>query len=146
VKTEDETRLIRIVAAIAANQDGNTLLVRKRGTAFFMLPGGKPDDGETALDALSREIEEELGCRLDRVMCRTLGTYRAPAANEPGFTVEAELFAAALLGEPVPSGEIEEVRWLDPDSEPPYPLAPLARGHALPLARQLKSKGRKTQP
>ena len=136
-----ERRVIRIVAAVATNARGETLLVRKRGITCCMLPGGKPD-GETARDGLAREIAEELGCRIDRANCRTLGTYRAPAANEPGFTVEAELFAAALLGQPAASGEIEELAWLDPDGEPPYPLAPLARRHALPLARELKSKGR----
>ena len=107
-----------------------------------MLPGGKLDNGESALDALAREIEEELGCALDRPTCSPLGIYRAPAANEPGFTVEAELFAVSLIGEPAASGEIEELSWLDPDSEAPYPLAPLARRHALPLARDMKSNGR----
>jgi 8-oxo-dGTP pyrophosphatase MutT (NUDIX family) len=133
-----EPRVIRIVAAIATNARGETLLVRKRGTACFMLPGGKPDGGEAALDGLAREIAEELGCRLDRANCPSLGTFRAPAANEPGFTVEAELFAASLLGKPAASGEIDEIVWLDPDREAPYPLAPLARRHALPLARQMK--------
>ena len=138
----DNLKLIRIVAAIATNEAGETLLVRKRGTAFFMLPGGKTDSGESPLDGLAREIAEELGCRLDRASCRMLGTFRAPAANEPGFTVEAELFATSLLGEPAASGEIDELAWLDPDIEAPYPLAPLARRHALPLAREMKANGR----
>ena len=146
MRTRAGTRLIRIVAAIATNEDGDTLLVRKRGTTFFMLPGGKPDNGEAALDALGREIEEELGCDIDRATCRTLGTYRAPAANEPGFIVEAELFAATLLGRARPTSEIDEIVWLDPDSEPSYPLAPMARRHALPLARALKLEGRKNGP
>ena len=140
----DERGLIRIVALIATNERGEALLVRKRGTEKFMLPGGKLDAGESAIDGLAREIEEELGCGLDRASCRTLGTFRAPAANEPGFTVEAELFAASLLGEPAASGEIEALAWLDPEVEPSYPRAPLARRHAIPLARALKSDGRTT--
>ena len=138
--------VIRIVAAIVANARGKTLLVRKRGTEIFMLPGGKRDGDESAMDALARELDEELGCGLDRATCRTLGLYRAPAANEPGFTVEAELFAAGLLGEPRASGEIDALAWIDPDDEPAYPLAPLALRHALPLARALKSKGRNAGP
>ena len=138
--------VIRIVAAIAINGRGETLLVRKRETEIFMLPGGKLDAGESALDALAREVDEELGCTLDRATCQLLGTYRAPAANEPGFTVQAELFAASLLGKPRPSGEIDALAWVDPDNEVPYPLAPLARRHAIPLARALKSNGRNPGP
>jgi 8-oxo-dGTP diphosphatase len=135
-----DSRVIRIVAAVAMNAAGETLLVRKRGTAAFMLPGGKPAAEESKLDALEREIREELGCGLDRVACRGLGIFRAQAANEPGFTVEAELFAALLVGDPRPSGEIDELIWIDPDGDVPYPLARLARHHALPLARKLKAR------
>ncbi|HEY5721585.1 MAG TPA: NUDIX domain-containing protein [Allosphingosinicella sp.] len=137
----DET-LIRIVAAIAMNARGEMLMVRKRGTGAFMLPGGKPGAGESALDALEREVGEELDCGLDRAGCRPLGTFRAPAANEPGFTVEAELFAVSLDGEPRPWGEIDALIWVDPDGELPDPMAQLGREHALPQARLLKAYAR----
>ena len=138
----DGDGVIRIVAAVAMNELGQTLLVHKRGTVAFMLAGGKLDGAESALDALEREIREELGCELDRAACRSLGTFRAPAAHEPGFTVEAELFAASLIGEARASGEIDEIVWIDPGTEVPYPLAQLARRHAIPLARELKAHGR----
>ena len=128
--------MIRIVAAVATNARGETLLVRKRGTSAFMQPGGKRAAGETALEALTRELLEELGCAPHA--CARLGIFRAPAANEHGFTVEAELFSARLAQEPRPSGEIEELAWIDPDGAIPYALAPLTRDHALPLARALK--------
>ena len=136
------TGIIRIVAAVSTNARGEMLLVRKRGTFAFMQPGGKLAHGETALDALERELLEEVGCPIDLHSCRPLGTYRAPAANEAGFTVEAELFAAVLAGEPRPLDEIEELVWIDPDGPIPYSLAPLTRDHALPLARELKANGR----
>ena len=117
---------------------GETLLVRKRRTAAFMQPGGKPDRDETEVSALEREILEELGCALEPGSCRPLGRFSAPAANEPGFTVEAELFSARLSGEIRLDAEIEEAVWVDPDLEPPFHLAPLTRRHALPLARDLK--------
>ena len=138
----DDEAVIRIVAAIAVNGQGAMLMVRKQGTAAFMLPGGKPDAGESALDALEREVGEELDCALDRPGCRSLGMFRAPAANEPGFTVEAELFAVSLQGDPRPWGEIEETLWVDPDGDLPDPMAQLAREHALPQARLLKAYAR----
>ena len=39
---------------------GRCLLVRKRGTEYFMQPGGKPEIGEASEAALIRELEEEL--------------------------------------------------------------------------------------
>jgi len=53
---------IKIVAALICDEAGRVLLVRKRGTAAFMQPGGKRDPGEDDIAALSREIAEELGC------------------------------------------------------------------------------------
>lgn len=138
--TGEEGRVIRIVAAVATNARGETLLVRKRGTLAFMQPGGKRAAGETALEALSRELLEELGCAPDADSCTRLGVFRAPAANEEGFTVEAELFSARLAGEPKASGEIDALLWIDPDGAIPYALAPLTRDHVLPLARALKSE------
>ena len=138
--------LIRIVAAVAVSREGEILLVRKRGTAAFMLPGGKPDPGESAIEALEREVGEELGCGLDHAKCRSLGTFRAPAANEPGFTVEADLFAVSLSGDPLPCGEIDQLLWIDPDGALPDPMAMLAREHALPQARMLKANARSDAP
>ncbi|HEX8625617.1 MAG TPA: NUDIX domain-containing protein [Allosphingosinicella sp.] len=129
---------ISIVAAVVLNSGGETLLVRKRGTEAFMQPGGKLADGETNLVALERELAEELGCGMDRTSCRPLGKFSAPAANEPGWTVEAELFAVTLAGKVRPSAEIVEAVWIDPDVEPQFHVAPLTRDHALPLARELK--------
>ena len=136
--TARKDAVIHIVAAVAIGDRGDMLLVRKRGTASFMLPGGKRMEGETALAALARECVEEVGCMPDPGSCRSLGAFRAPAAHEEGCTVEAELFAACLPGELRPSGEIEELAWIDPDGAIPYSLALLARDHALPLARALK--------
>ena len=138
--------VIRIVAAIAMDDEGRMLMVRKRGTAAFMLPGGKPGEGESAVEALERELAEELGCGFDRTACRPLGTFRAPAANEPGFTVEAQLFAVSLAGDPRPWGEIDAMLWVDPDGELPSPIAYLARDHALPQARLLKANARSLSP
>ena len=130
--------VVRIVAAIPLDSTGRTLLVRKRGTAAFMQPGGKLALGEAPRAALARELSEELGCGLDLKACRSLGHFEAEAANEPGTTVHAELFSVRLLGEPRPSGEIEEMVWFDPDMDVPLVLAALTKEHAIPLARILR--------
>jgi len=53
-------------AKALAVRDGAALLVKERhcdGTPFWTLPGGGIDPGESAPEALRRELEEELACR-----------------------------------------------------------------------------------
>ena len=97
--------VIRIVAALVMSPNGKSLLVRKRGTSIFMQPGGKLMDGEEPLEALRRELREELGCEL--ISGHPLGSFSAPAANEPGATIEAQLFKVTLAGQPCAQAEIE---------------------------------------
>jgi 8-oxo-dGTP diphosphatase len=124
---------IRIVAAVVVDARGHTLLVRKRGTAAFMQPGGKIDAGEREGEALAREIREELGCEI--ADGRRLGTFSAPAANEPGLIVEAILYAVDLVGQVHPAAEIEEAVWHDPGMPSDLVLAPLTRQYVLPLVQ-----------
>ena len=136
----EPAEVIRIVAAVILDHDGRTLVVRKQGTAAFMQAGGKLSADESPLAGLQREIGEELGCAVDQSTCRSLGSFTAPAVNEPGSTVQAELFEVTLDGAPQPCAEIEELAWLNPDEEPRLHLAPLTQTIALPLAREWKSR------
>jgi 8-oxo-dGTP diphosphatase len=133
----ERTRRIQIAAALLTDAHGRLLLVRKSGTAWFMQPGGKIEPGEQPFDALRRELLEELRLTLTLEAPHSCGSFCAPAANEPGFTVEATLFALSLDGEPRPAAEIAEIAWLEPGRPITIPLAPLTRDHALPLWRSL---------
>ena len=79
---------------------GRTLVVRKRGTDAFMQAGGKLEEGESSLNALRREIVEELGCHVVQGSECFLGCLQAEAANEPGATVEAQIYSIALASPP----------------------------------------------
>ncbi|MBC2381799.1 NUDIX domain-containing protein [Pseudomonas sp. WS 5106] len=127
---------IRIAAALLIGTDGQTLLVRKRGTQAFMQPGGKIDAGEQPAEALARELHEELNLRIDPSAAVYLGKFSAPAVNEPGFTVEAELFQVNIDVNVTPAAEIEEVRWIDPAGDGGLQLAPLTRDLILPFYRE----------
>jgi 8-oxo-dGTP diphosphatase len=131
---------IHIAAAVIVDARGRTLLVRKRGTSAFMQAGGKVAPNESPVEALVREIREELDCGLAEPPV-PLGCFRAPAANEPGRIVEAELFAAVLEGEIRPTGEIDEMIWYDLDDLDVI-LAPLTRNYVLPLIAILVGNAR----
>lgn len=126
--------VIRIAAGILTGRDGRTLLVRKRGTVAFMQPGGKIERTESPAEALVRELREELGLIVEAVDAVYVGRFSAPAANEPGCTVEAELFQIWVTQDIKPGAEIEEVAWVDAKSAGALALAPLTRDHLLPLA------------
>ena len=132
---------IEIVAALIRDQAGRVLLVRKRGTTAFMQPGAKRDPGEDDIAALSRELDEELGCHLVRDSIKPLGEFDAVSANEAGWGVRARLYEVDVTGDIVPKAEIETVAWVDPAAPLDIPLAPLTRGHVLPLASRSRTAG-----
>jgi 8-oxo-dGTP diphosphatase len=127
--------VIRISAAVIVDGDGRVLLVRKRGTSAFMQPGGKIMHGETAAQAVLREIEEELGVAVASSAIRELGRHVAAAANEPGHLVDAELFLVTLDGEPRAAAEIDEIAWVDLAAPGDIEVAPLTSGIVRSLLR-----------
>jgi 8-oxo-dGTP diphosphatase len=125
---------IRITAAVVVDDRRHVLLVRKRGTTAFMQPGGKIATGETPLEALHREVAEELGVGIVDDSVRSLGRHSAVAANEPGHVVDADLFMVSLAGTPRASAEIAEIVWVDPADPGAIDIAPLTRDAVLTLA------------
>ena len=122
---------IIVSAVILRNDAGQVLTVRKRGTCAWMLPGGKPEAGESPTDAALREVWEELCIELDDTALRCLGTFTAPAANEDDQMVRATVFEHPWVSVTSPRAEIEEIRWADPEIGFPH-LAPLLSDAVFP--------------
>ncbi|MNR70401.1 hypothetical protein D3C72_08780 [compost metagenome] len=136
------TQTIRIAAAVIIRTDGKTLLVRKRGTTAFMQPGGKIEQQETPASALLRELVEEIGLHASLDDLHPLGHFEAPAANEAGFTVSADVFLIESGDAHIArSAEIEELRWIDPKKPGDIVMAELTEHHILPAYLQKRAGG-----
>lgn len=127
-----DEKLIRTISAVILDASGRMLLVRKHGSAIFIQPGGKPEAGESALDTLKRELDEELGVRVveDSAVC--VGQFEDEAVHEVGWRIRTETWLVSITGTPAASAEIAELQWVEPASPGDLNIAPLSRHHILP--------------
>lgn len=113
----DPESVITVSATVIRDPHGRVLCVRKEGSPYFQLPGGKPEAGESSAQAATREAAEEIGVELKEEDLSFLGIFSAQAANEKGFQVRSTVYThpyTEALGQ-VAGGqaEIAETRWLD---------------------------------
>lgn len=132
-------REIRIAVALIVRENGDTLLVRKRGAPLFMQSGGKILGAETPKATLARELHEELGLKIPLSRMAPFGCFEAEAAEEPDHLVIAYVFTIKLHDETIaPAAEIDEAIWMPIHETPALPLAPLTRNHILSLYWQMQ--------
>lgn len=125
---------IHIAAAIILNEQNQMLLVRKKNTLRFMQAGGKIEANETPLQAVLRELYEELQIQPAAESLHYHGHFQAPAANEPNHTVCAHLYQLTWHNPIRIAAEIEEAVWLSPeDALATLALAPLTEHTIIPL-------------
>ncbi|WP_433431159.1 NUDIX hydrolase [Nonomuraea sp. CA-141351] len=93
--------------------DGKILSTRSHGKDVYYLPGGKREPGESDVETLIREIDEELSVAIVPATAAHLGTYQAQAhGHAVGVIVQMACYTADHHGTPTPSNEIEEIVWL----------------------------------
>lgn len=111
-----ETLVDVVAAAIVDHLDRPTRLLAARRSApeslagRWELPGGKVEPGEAELDALRRELVEELGVRVD------VGA-EVPGPDDGAWPITERhrmrvWFALLTDGTPEPLQDHDELRWL----------------------------------
>lgn len=106
--------MIRCVCLVAETKE-RILLVQAHNRAKYYFPGGKIDPGETQIEALIREISEELNLELSPSEVEYIGTVVGPAY--PQKNAQTELNCYRVLheidwDELRPAGEITDLCWI----------------------------------
>jgi mutator protein MutT len=111
---------LRVIASVI-EREGRLLLCQrppeKRHGGLWEFPGGKLEPGESAFDAASRELAEELGIRVTAVDDIEF------SVNDPGSAFIIEFARVRIEGEPQ-CLEHSALAWVAPAELPDYALAP----------------------
>jgi mutator protein MutT len=102
------------VAAAIIRRDGRILLTRRLPDAhlpnLWEFPGGKVEPGESLIDALRRELLEELGVHAD-----VRDEYYTTVHHYPTKSVDLHFFNCTIIdGEPR-AIEVAAFRWVKPE-------------------------------
>lgn len=99
-------------AGLLVIQNRKLLFAFSSNKQCFYLPGGKIDKGETAKEALSREIAEELNAEIQTEHLIYYTHITAPAYGEVNGTImEQDCFFSAIDIHPKASGEIGQLKY-----------------------------------
>ena len=99
-------------AGLLIIKDRKLLLAYSKNKNCFYLPGGKVDKHETAVQALCREIEEDLNVPLHENELKYYAHISAPAYGEINGTImEQDCFIVKRTVEPIASAEIGELKY-----------------------------------
>jgi 8-oxo-dGTP diphosphatase len=120
---------------VLVREDGAVLLARRPESkvyaGYWEFPGGKVEKGETAHDALVRELAEELGIRVQQAYRWITQEFTYPHA-----TVRLNFFRVTDWSGEVRTLEHDDMRWEQPVGVTVAPLlpanGPVLRGLALP--------------
>lgn len=114
-------------------KDRKVLVERSVGKEYFIHPGGKIEPGETAKQAVIRELKEEFSITVHEEDLEEFDHNSAPAANSPEVNVHMDVFLVKKWqGEIIPDNEVEEIRWLTSDVPKDIKIGSIMEHETLP--------------
>jgi ADP-ribose pyrophosphatase YjhB (NUDIX family) len=109
--------LVPSVNVVVVNDAGDVLMIRRSDNDNWAVPGGAIDLGESMVQAAVRETREETGIECE--ITGLIGIYTDPkhvilytSNGEARQEFSILLTGAATGGQPTPSSESSEVRWV----------------------------------
>lgn len=105
------------VRGVVFDSDGRMLLVRHSYTPGWHFPGGGVDAGETFYEAMTRELDEEAGIRVD-APAALHGVFLNHKVSPRDHVAVFIVRGWTRLREPKPNFEIVETGFFAPDALP----------------------------
>ncbi len=119
--------LVPSVNVVVVNDAGEILMIRRTDNDNWAVPGGAIDLGESVGQAAVRETREESGIECE--ITGIVGIYSDPkhvilytSNGEVRQEFSIVLTARPLSGQPTPSSESSEVRWVPVSEVPDYTM------------------------
>lgn len=109
LNSEKPTPLFDVVRIVAFDERQNVLLVREADDENWKLPGGKIHQNENVLDALHREINEELGVEFENTQIRNWTKALIPNSEYYRYIFKLNLDIQKLKS----TDEVAEWRYFD---------------------------------
>jgi ADP-ribose pyrophosphatase YjhB (NUDIX family) len=107
----------QLAVSAAIFRDDKVLLVRRARSpakGFYSLPGGRVEFGESLHTALTREVDEETGLRIEIV---GLAGWREvlPSTGGSGHYLIMSFAARWVARDPQLNDELDDFRWIRPE-------------------------------
>ncbi len=103
--------------AFILNNKGEVLILKRNKVSVYNnawdVPGGKVEDEETLLEALQREVYEETGLKLEKIVC-ILTSSRFQGSSEDKPWILRNTYLCQATGKIKLSEEHLEYKWVKP--------------------------------
>lgn len=118
-------------------KDRRLLIEKSNDKEFFIAPGGSIEQGETAKQALVRELQEEFSIQTTEADFEEFGEFNANAAGQEDRIVHMQVFLVKnWTGEPTPSNEVEKILWVTSDLPTDIKVGSIFEHEVIPRLKQ----------
>ncbi len=97
--------------ALALIRENKVLMAKNFGIDKYFIPGGKFKENENDIEALTREIKEELSVDIIKNSIKYFGTFEDIASTHPDSTIQVKLYFGEVSGNLKPNSEVEKLSW-----------------------------------
>jgi 8-oxo-dGTP diphosphatase len=119
--------------------DRKLLIEKSYNKEFFNAPGGSIESGETAIEALIRELKEEFDIGVVADDISLYKTFFSEAANDKGSFLQMDVFTVSQWqGTIKPCSEVETIEWVNSSNYQDLPIGSIFKTQVIPSL--IKSK------